>query len=59
MRKSNNGWKAFFWLLWLIVLFVFAYFKRYISEDWLYNYGFIAGSVCLLILNLKNIFGED
>ena len=37
MKKSNNGWKAFFWLLWLIVLFVFAYFKRYISEDWLYN----------------------
>ena len=58
MRKSN-GWKPFFWLLWLVAIFAFAYFKQYIPVDCQYNYGFIAGSVCLFVLYLKRIFGEN
>ena len=58
--KKKNGWKAFCWLLWLVACFVFVYFKRYISSiDAMYSYGFLAGTFCLFILQLKNIFGED
>lgn len=55
MIKIMKWKKAFFWLLWFIVILIGAFTKEYIPTDWVYAYGFFMGSTALTLLRL----GED
>ena len=47
-----NGWKAFFYLLWIVFVFIFAFGVKYIPQDWHFCYGTWAGCAelgCLIL----------